>query len=101
MNAASDIVTLVDLAIAVTVVEGVVLVLLHRAGGRGVAPRDYLPNLLAGLCLMVALRCLAGGAAPAWIALWLLIAGLAHVTDLRRRWRRGPRARPGTGRVPT
>ena len=99
MNGVPAIATLVDLVIALTVVEAVVLALLHRVGGRGVAPREYLANLLSGLCLMAALRCLAGHAEPAWIALWLLAAGLAHATDLARRWQHGPRARTGTPRV--
>lgn len=82
---------LVDLAIAITLVEGAALWLLHRRTGRGVAPRDLLPNLTAGLSLMVALRASIAGAGWAWVAAGLLAAGLAHALDVRRRWR-GDRA---------
>lgn len=77
---------LVDLAIAITLVEGGVLWLLHRRTGRGVAPRDLLPNLTAGLCLMGAARASITGAGWHWVAAGLLAAGLAHAVDVRRRW---------------
>ncbi|MES2696536.1 MAG: hypothetical protein V4773_23910, partial [Verrucomicrobiota bacterium] len=48
--------TSVNVAPANSILEGVALLLLFRASGRGVAPRDLLANLLAGLCLMFALR---------------------------------------------
>ena len=78
---------LVDLAIAITLAEGLVLCLLHRRTGRGVAPRDLLPNLAAGLCLMAAVRASITGAGWTWVAAGLLAAGLAHGVDVHRRWR--------------
>jgi hypothetical protein len=78
---------LVDLAIAITLVELLVLCLLHWRTGRGVAPRDLLPNLVAGLCLMAAVRASLTGASWLWLAAGLLAAGLAHAVDVRRRWR--------------
>ncbi len=83
---------LVDLVIALTVVEGIALALYHRASGRGVAPRDYALNLVSGLCLMLALRSVMAGAAWHWCAAALAAAGLAHGADIWRRWRRQPRA---------
>lgn len=78
---------LVDLAIAITLVELLVLCLLHWRTGRGVAPRDLLPNLAAGLCLMAAVRASLTGAGWPWLAAGLLAAGLAHAVDVKRRWR--------------
>ena len=78
---------LIDIVIAVTLIECVALLVLFRIKKRGLAPRDYLLNLMSGLCLMFALRCALVGAGWTWIALWLLASGLAHGTDLWRRWR--------------
>lgn len=88
---------LVDLVIALTVLEGVALTVFHHRTGRGVAPGALLPNLLAGLLLTVALRAALGGAAWPWIAACLAAAGLAHAADLRRRWPR-PLSAPPSGR---
>jgi hypothetical protein len=79
---------LVDLVIALTVMEGLALALYHRVTGRGVAPRDYGLNLVSGLCLMLALRSVLAGAAWHWTAAALAAAGLAHGADIARRWRR-------------
>jgi hypothetical protein len=48
---------------------------------------DLLANLLAGACLMLALRGALAGAGGPWIALCMAAALLAHLTDLWRRWR--------------
>jgi hypothetical protein len=77
---------LIDIAIAITLLECVALLAYHRFTGRGVVPRDVLPNMAAGLALMVALRSALTGAGWAWVAASLALAGLAHVADLRRRW---------------
>jgi hypothetical protein len=45
-----------------------------------------LPNLMAGLFLMLAVRAATTQAAWPWIVLPLMGSGLAHVLDLRRRW---------------
>lgn len=92
MNESFGIASIVDLVIAVTLLECAALALYHRATGRGVAPRDFLMNMVSGLCLMLALRCLARDAGMAWVALFLLAAGIAHGTDILIRWRRGSRA---------
>jgi hypothetical protein len=86
---------LVDLAIGLVLLELVVLLAWQR-GSRPSAPA-WLPNLAAGLCLMLALRAALGGAHAVWILLALMASGgahLAHLADLRRRWpalRRWPR----------
>ena len=88
-----SIASLIDAVIAFTLVECAALTLWHRVSGTGVAPRDFALNLLSGLCLMFALRCLARHAGSAWIALFLLAAGIAHAADIVRRWQR---TAPGT-----
>ena len=89
----------IDLVIAFTLIECAALALYHRATAKGVAPREFVMNMVSGLCLMLALRCLARDAGGAWIALFLLAAGLAHGTDLWVRWRRGVRAASANRRV--
>ncbi len=73
---------LVELAMAVTLLEVVVLLLRRRATGRGPAPREYLPNAVSGLCLMVALHASLGDAGWPWLAGPLAAAGLAHAVDI-------------------
>ena len=89
MNDALGITQVIDLVIAFTLIECAVLAFLHRATGKGVALRDFAMNMLSGLCLMLALRCLAHEAGAGWVALCLLAAGLAHGADILMRWRRG------------
>ena len=47
---------MVDGVIAFTVLEGLCLTLHHRQTGTGVPPRDFLANMVSGLCLMAGLR---------------------------------------------
>lgn len=79
---------LVDAIIALTLLEGFALVAYHRITGRGVAPQEFVLNLLSGLCLMLALRCALGNAGWQWVTLGLSGAGLAHAADIRQRWGR-------------
>ena len=87
---AADMRHLPDLVIAVLLLEMVLLLVWHHRTGAGLAPRALLPNLLAGLCLMLALRAALVGAHVAWLALALAGAGAAHGVDLRQRWHRAP-----------
>jgi hypothetical protein len=80
---------LVDVAILVTLLEGLALVAYRRLTGRGPAPADVAAMLGAGLCLMLALRAALTGAAGGTIAVFLGAALVAHLVDLRRRWPRG------------
>lgn len=77
---------LIDLIIGFTVLEILALWLYHRATGRGVPLPAMLPNLMAGLFLMLAVRAATAQAAWPWVVLPLMGSGLAHVLDLRRRW---------------
>lgn len=80
-----------EIIAALVLVEALVLVLLHRWRGWGLAPRLLLPRLLAGLALMLALRAALLQSGWPEISLWLSVAGLAHLLDLWRSW---PRGRP-------
>ena len=59
---------IVDLILGLMVVEALALIVYHRWTGRGIAPPDLLGNLLAGLCLLLALRAALVGATWGWIA---------------------------------
>ncbi|MET0721402.1 MAG: hypothetical protein ABWY64_11290 [Tardiphaga sp.] len=77
---------LVDLILALVVVEVIVLALYWRATRRGVPPADLLPNILAGAFLLLALRLSLGGFGWQPCCACLAAAGVAHLVDLRRRW---------------
>lgn len=99
MNGAFGLAQIVDLVIAFTLIECAVLAVLHRARGKGVAPRDFVANMASGLCLMLALRCVLRDAGTAWVAVFLLAAGVAHGTDIWMRWRHGAGSVSATRRV--
>ena len=77
-----------DLILALLLLEAIGLLAYHRLTGRGVGPAQLLPNVLAGACLVLALRGALVGAAWPWIALCLGAALCAHAFDFRR-WTRG------------
>jgi len=79
---------LLDAVIVLTVFEVTALWTWNAWTGRGVAPRDFVLNALAGLCLMLALRGYARELGASWIVLCLCAAGAAHAADLWSRWRR-------------
>jgi hypothetical protein len=78
---------LIELIIAITLLEGVALTLYHRLTGKGVAPKDFAANLLSGLCLMLALRNALLGQSGGVTALFLSASGVIHASDLWRRWK--------------
>lgn len=77
---------IVDLILALTVLEAIAVTLYSRRTGRGVKGANLLPNLLAGACLLLAVRGALTGSSWTRIALSLLGALLAHLADLRQRW---------------
>ena len=79
---------LVDLILVVVVIEAAALMLCWNRVHRGVAPLDLLPNLCAGAFLLLALRTTLGGGGWMIASGCLAAAGLAHLADLYRRWRR-------------
>ena len=78
---------LIDLVIIATLVEWAALVLLWKRFGRGVPPGMLSWMLLPGLCLMLAVRGVMIGIPWYGLTLLMLLAGLAHLIDLRSRWR--------------
>jgi len=79
---------LVNAVIATTLIEGVLLISLRVARGRGPATADVVFNLAAGLCLLGALRSEIASAGELACAAWLAGAGVSHALDVRRRWPR-------------
>lgn len=78
---------LVDLILVLVVVEAAVLLVYWSRARRGIAPRDLLPNLCAGAFLLLALRATIAGSGWMLASVFLAAAGLAHLTDVIRRWR--------------
>ena len=76
---------LIDTVIAITLLETAALMVYHHTTKRGLAPRDYLLNIVSGVCLMLALRCALAGSGWYFIAAFLMAAGVAHVADVA--WR--------------
>lgn len=76
---------LVDFILVVVLLEAAALLLYWARVRRGIAPLDLIPNLCAGAFLLLALRATLGGG---WMlaSLCLAAAGLAHLTDVYRRW---------------
>ncbi len=77
----------VDLALAITLAEVLLLALWVQITGRHAWFRAYLLNLGSGLCLMFALRTSLGDGGWQSPALWLALSGLLHGADLWVRWR--------------
>ncbi len=80
--------SLVDVVIAITLLEALALLAYRQLTGKGVAASQFLLNMLSGLSLMVALRLVLAGAWWGAVAGCLLLAGVLHVSDLWRRWER-------------
>ena len=78
---------LIDSIIAITLLEVAVLLLYHHQTKRGLKPRDYLLNVVSGLCLMLALRSTLTDGAWYVMSALLVAAGLAHVADISLRLR--------------
>jgi hypothetical protein len=79
---------LVDVVIAFTLLEFMLLLTWRKLRGGGLPPVDLAFALGGGLCLMFALR--AALLASPWqsVVVPLIGAGLIHALDLRRRWSR-------------
>lgn len=79
-----------------TVVDAVLIFVLVEAIGvigywlwrkRGIAPADFLPGMISGALMLLALRAVLAGAGWMVPTLCLLAAGGAHLVDVLRRWR--------------
>jgi hypothetical protein len=77
---------LIHLVIGMTIVEVIALCVYFHYTKRGVAPSQFLLNIVSGLCLMGAVRSVLMSAPAMVTAAWLLASGLVHVCDMLRRW---------------
>jgi len=77
----------INFAVGLTVAEAVWLLGSYYLRRRGLAPDEYLLNLLSGLFLMLALRTTVGAGDPFGPIVYLSLAGVCHVADLVRRTR--------------
>jgi hypothetical protein len=78
---------IVDLILALVVVEAIVLLTYRRLTGHGIPAVGLLTNLLAGAFLLMALRSALIESHWASTAAWLAAALIAHIADLAQRWR--------------
>lgn len=79
---------IVDLILLGVVAEAIALMIYRFHTGRGIRPFDLLINLLAGACLLMALRSALTDSSWNWTAAWLAAALAAHLADLAQRWQR-------------
>jgi hypothetical protein len=79
---------LIDLVLALTLLEVCGLLVWHVRTGKGPGPPALAGLLLPGLCLMLGLRAALAGTAWPWVPLALTAALVAHLADLAARYRR-------------
>jgi hypothetical protein len=96
---------LVELIVVLMLVEAALLLWWRWRSGGGVPATGSIAMIGAGICLMLALRAALTGAGAGGVAIWLMLALVAHVGDLAARWQRPSRGRsrsrePSGGSVP-
>ncbi len=79
--------TALGIILVVVPLQGAVLAWHWRRAGRGIPPAALAATLAAGWFLILALRLSLERAWEGWIALSLLAALVAHLIDIRLRWR--------------
>lgn len=77
-----------DIALAALAIEAAAILWLTRLRPRWRALAGVAPFLIAGACLIVALKAALEGWSWPWIAAALTASGVAHAVDLVRRFRR-------------
>lgn len=78
---------IVDIIIGLMAFEAIALIAYHKSTGQGIKVPQVLSNLLAGICLFLALRLAITDAHWTWIGVALGAALAAHIIDLTSRWR--------------
>jgi O-antigen ligase len=73
-------------ALAVLAIESLWLLGRRQRGGPGIG--QWMPSVLAGACLLLALVAAALGLRWQWVGVCLAAAGVAHGADLIGRWPR-------------
>lgn len=81
----------VDLILALMVLEALVLAIFWARTMRGVHPLSLAVNLAAGACLLMALRAALTDAQSATVGVFLSLALVAHLVDLALRWQGRPK----------
>ncbi len=79
---------LVELVLALVALEAAALLFYRFRTGRGPEPLGLVFNLAAGSALMLALRAALQEADWTQVAAFLVLALVAHIVDLARRWKR-------------
>jgi hypothetical protein len=75
----------VDFILVLIFLEAVFIAVFRGKTGRGVRLREVASSLLAGVFLLLALRCALVEERWPWIATWILAAAIAHLADLAGR----------------
>ena len=75
----------VDIILFFVFLEAVYIAVHRGKTGRGVRLREVAAGMLAGVFLLLALRCALVDERWPWIATWLLFALIAHLSDLAGR----------------
>jgi len=90
MSMMSDLFTsgvFVDAVLIVLIVEALAVVGYWLWRKRGIAPADFLPGMVSGALMLLALRAVLAGVGWFTPTLCLMAAGGAHLIDVLRRWR--------------
>jgi hypothetical protein len=78
---------IVDVIIIFMVIEALVLISYRWWTGLGPSPAETITNLSAGFCIALALRFAVVGGNWIWIVYLLGASLVAHLADMRLRWR--------------
>jgi len=78
---------IVDLIVALMLLEFGVLIAVRARTSRGIEPIELAVSLAAGMALLLALRSSLVGYSWQHTAVWLVLALIAHMLYLKLRWR--------------
>ena len=78
--------TILDWILALVALEAAIIITLRLFLSRGPRLVAYLSTLLAGTCLLIAVRGVLSGTSSSWIGFWLFLGCVAHFADLFLRW---------------
>ena len=90
---------IIEVILALMILEAAVLVAWYKLKGQGVAPVGLVVNLLAGMFLLLAVLAALQNASYWTLGLCLMAALLAHVADLAMRWNNSGRVNPSLGKM--
>lgn len=86
---------MIENAVLIWTVNGLIALVALEAGvlswrrrRTGAPLTRFVPTLIAGLGLLLALRLVLGGAPTIWVHLCIAASGVAHAIDIVRMWRR-------------